>query len=76
MKLREPDADRRKAPLLAKYARNGAPLSSVVGYSVTAEETVLGWLGVTNFFVAKHVPPKNILNYSHQCQFRNPPPFY
>jgi hypothetical protein len=37
-------------------------------------EVVLGWLGVRNFFMARHVPPKIVLNYSRQCQFRNPPP--
>jgi len=37
-------------------------------------ETVLGWLGVRNFFMARHVPPEIVLNYSRQCQFRNPPP--
>ncbi len=37
-------------------------------------EVVLGWLGVRNFFMARHEPPKIVLNYSRQCQFRNLPP--
>ncbi len=39
-------------------------------------ETILGWLGFTNFFMARHVPPKIVLNYSRQCQFRNQPHSY
>jgi hypothetical protein len=37
-------------------------------------EVLLGWLGFRNFFMARHVPPEIVLNYSRQCQFRNPPP--
>jgi hypothetical protein len=32
---------------------------------------VLGWFGFRNFFMARHVPPKIVLNYSRQCHFRN-----
>ena len=39
-------------------------------------ELLLGWLGIRNFFMARHVPPKIVLNYSRQCQFRNPPPSF
>jgi len=39
-------------------------------------ETILGWLGIRNFFMSKHVPPKIVLNFTRQCQFSNPPPSY
>jgi len=42
----------------------------------TSLEMILGWLGVRNFFMARHVPPKIVLNFTRECQFSNPPPSY
>jgi hypothetical protein len=42
----------------------------------TSLEMILGWLGVRNFFTARHVPPQIVLNFTRQCQFSNPPPSY
>jgi hypothetical protein len=39
-------------------------------------EMVLGWLGLRNFFMASHLPPKIILNFSRKCQFPTPPYLY
>jgi hypothetical protein len=32
-------------------------------------ESVLGWLGSRNFFMASHAPPKIVLNFTRKCQF-------
>jgi hypothetical protein len=40
----------------------------------TSLEMILGWLGVRNFFMARHVPPNIVLNFRRQCHFPNPPP--
>jgi len=40
----------------------------------TSLEIILGWLGVRNFFMARHGPPQIVLNFTRQCQFANPPP--
>jgi hypothetical protein len=42
----------------------------------TSLEMILGWLGVRNFFMARHVPPQVVLNFTRQCHFPNPPPSY
>jgi hypothetical protein len=42
----------------------------------TSLEMILGGLGVRNFFTARHLPPKIVLNFTRQCQFSNPPPSY
>jgi hypothetical protein len=42
----------------------------------TTLEMILGWLGIRNFFMARHEPPKIVLNFTRQCQFPNPAPSY
>ncbi len=42
----------------------------------TTLEMILGWLGVRNFFMASHAPPKINLNFTRKCQFHNPPYLY
>jgi hypothetical protein len=42
----------------------------------TTLETILGWLGVRNFFVTAHAPPKITLNFTRKCQFHSPPYLY
>jgi hypothetical protein len=40
----------------------------------TSLEMILGWLGVRNFFMARHVPPNVVLNFTRPCHFPSPPP--
>jgi hypothetical protein len=42
----------------------------------TTLEMILGWLGVRNFFMASHAPPKINLNFTRKCQFHSPPYLY
>jgi hypothetical protein len=39
-------------------------------------ETILWWLGRSNFFITSYAPPKVTLNFARQCQFPTPPYLY
>lgn len=59
----------------ASFARHGK--GKPKGQPTEANlEMVLGWLGVRNSFMARHVPPQLVLNYSRHCQFPKPAPSY
>jgi hypothetical protein len=53
--------------------RKGQPKDQPTDASL---ETILAWLGVRNFFMAAHAPPKIVLNFTRSCQFSSPPPSY
>jgi len=54
-------------------ARKGQPKDQP---TETSLEMLLGWLGIGNFFMVSHVPPKITLNFTRKCQFPTPPYLY